>query len=214
MTDILLPTTVVGSYPQPDWLVDRALLGPGAARARQEIWRVKEPISSRRRTTPPCSRSATWSAPASTSSPTARCAAKAIPTASPPRSRASTTTTPATITNRSRPLGQPCRAWSARCRRKGRSRSRDMEFLRRNTERMAKITLPGPFTMAQQAKNEFYKDARRDGDGLRRRGERGGARPGGGRRRRDPARRAVAAQRSRRGQAHRACARSTARSRG
>ena len=35
---------------------------------------------------------------------------------------------------------------------------RDMEFLRRNTERKAKITLPGPFTMTQQAKNEFYKD--------------------------------------------------------
>jgi len=35
---------------------------------------------------------------------------------------------------------------------------RDMEFLRRNTDRLAKITLPGPFTMAQQAKNEFYRD--------------------------------------------------------
>src|ERR1035437_8652035 len=33
-----------------------------------------------------------------------------------------------------------------------------MEFLRRNTNRAAKITLPGPFTMSQQAKNEFYKD--------------------------------------------------------
>jgi 5-methyltetrahydropteroyltriglutamate--homocysteine methyltransferase len=36
---------------------------------------------------------------------------------------------------------------------------RDMQFLRRNTDRLAKITLPGPFTMSQQAKNEFYKDA-------------------------------------------------------
>jgi 5-methyltetrahydropteroyltriglutamate--homocysteine methyltransferase len=35
---------------------------------------------------------------------------------------------------------------------------RDLEFLRRNTDRVAKITLPGPFTMAQQAKNEFYRD--------------------------------------------------------
>jgi 5-methyltetrahydropteroyltriglutamate--homocysteine methyltransferase len=35
---------------------------------------------------------------------------------------------------------------------------RDMEFLRRNTTRKAKITLPGPFTMAQQIQNEFYKD--------------------------------------------------------
>src|SRR6185369_10273399 len=35
---------------------------------------------------------------------------------------------------------------------------RDMQFLRRHTDRPAKITLPGPFTMAQQAKNEFYGD--------------------------------------------------------
>ena len=34
-----------------------------------------------------------------------------------------------------------------------------MRFLRSHTTRKAKITLPGPFTMAQQAKNEFYKDA-------------------------------------------------------
>jgi 5-methyltetrahydropteroyltriglutamate--homocysteine methyltransferase len=34
----------------------------------------------------------------------------------------------------------------------------DMEFLRKNTDRAAKITLPGPFTTSQQAKNEFYKD--------------------------------------------------------
>src|SRR6058998_778722 len=41
MPDLLL-TTVVGSYPQPDWLVDRAALGsrlPPRVRAR-EIWRV------------------------------------------------------------------------------------------------------------------------------------------------------------------------------
>jgi 5-methyltetrahydropteroyltriglutamate--homocysteine methyltransferase len=35
---------------------------------------------------------------------------------------------------------------------------RDMEFLRKNTALPAKITLPGPFTMGQQAKNEFYRD--------------------------------------------------------
>jgi 5-methyltetrahydropteroyltriglutamate--homocysteine methyltransferase len=35
---------------------------------------------------------------------------------------------------------------------------RDMEFLRRNTDRRTKITLPGPFTMAQQAADEFYRD--------------------------------------------------------
>jgi 5-methyltetrahydropteroyltriglutamate--homocysteine methyltransferase len=34
-----------------------------------------------------------------------------------------------------------------------------MQFLRANTERLAKITLPGPFTMGQQVKDEFYNDA-------------------------------------------------------
>src|SRR5262249_9523556 len=35
---------------------------------------------------------------------------------------------------------------------------RDVEFLRANTDRAIKITVPGPFTMSQQAQNEFYKD--------------------------------------------------------
>lgn len=37
----LLETTVVGSYPQPDWLIDRARLGSKVPRVRApEIWRV------------------------------------------------------------------------------------------------------------------------------------------------------------------------------
>ena len=44
MTEHLLPTTVVGSYPQPDWLVDRALLRTMVPRVRvHELWRVQEP---------------------------------------------------------------------------------------------------------------------------------------------------------------------------
>src|SRR5579871_283429 len=43
MTAKLLPTTVVGSYPQPDWLVDRQLLSKGVARVRLDLWRVAEP---------------------------------------------------------------------------------------------------------------------------------------------------------------------------
>jgi 5-methyltetrahydropteroyltriglutamate--homocysteine methyltransferase len=35
---------------------------------------------------------------------------------------------------------------------------RDVEFLRRNTDRTIKITLPGPFTMSRQAKNEYYRE--------------------------------------------------------
>src|SRR5256714_6531098 len=42
---MLLPTTLVGSYPQPEWLIDRAKLGqrfPPRVRAK-ELWRVPEP---------------------------------------------------------------------------------------------------------------------------------------------------------------------------
>jgi 5-methyltetrahydropteroyltriglutamate--homocysteine methyltransferase len=46
----------------------------------------------------------------------------------------------------------------AKIRRRGPVETRDMAFLRANTDRTAKITLPGPFTMSQQAVNEFYKD--------------------------------------------------------
>ncbi|HYD07326.1 MAG TPA: 5-methyltetrahydropteroyltriglutamate--homocysteine methyltransferase, partial [Reyranella sp.] len=43
MAEALLQTTVVGSYPQPDWLVDRALLAKGVPRTRlHELWRVEE----------------------------------------------------------------------------------------------------------------------------------------------------------------------------
>jgi 5-methyltetrahydropteroyltriglutamate--homocysteine methyltransferase len=36
---------------------------------------------------------------------------------------------------------------------------RDTEFLRANTDRAIKVTIPGPFTMSQQAQNDFYADA-------------------------------------------------------
>src|SRR5262249_3267342 len=36
---------------------------------------------------------------------------------------------------------------------------RHLQFLRANTGKKVKVTLPGPFTMTQQAKNEFYRDA-------------------------------------------------------
>ena len=42
MPQHLLPTTVVGSYPQPDWLVNRELLSKSVPRVRMNIWRVPE----------------------------------------------------------------------------------------------------------------------------------------------------------------------------
>jgi 5-methyltetrahydropteroyltriglutamate--homocysteine methyltransferase len=43
-------------------------------------------------------------------------------------------------------------------RRRGPVEVRDVEFLLRNTDRATKITLPGPFTLSQQAQNAFYDD--------------------------------------------------------
>src|SRR5437763_13131619 len=38
--------------------------------------------------------------------------------------------------------------------------ARDLEFLRANTDRMAKMTVPGPFTMSAQCQDDFYRDGR------------------------------------------------------
>ena len=74
---------------------------------------------------------------------------------------------------------------------------RDAEFLRRNTNREIKVTLPGPFTMTQQAQNEHYPDEEQPRFCIRRRRQRGGARPEAGRRRRHPDRRALSASSAR-----------------
>ena len=63
-----LVTTVVGSYPQPDWLLDRERLGerlPPRVRAR-ELWRVPEPFLEEAQDDATRLASRTWSAPAST----------------------------------------------------------------------------------------------------------------------------------------------------
>src|SRR5205085_10836199 len=44
MVQHLLPPTVVGSYPQPDWLLDRQMLSKFVPRVRaKELWRVADP---------------------------------------------------------------------------------------------------------------------------------------------------------------------------
>lgn len=153
----LLPTTVVGSYPQPDWLVNRDMLSKGVPRVRMDIWRVPEPwleqaqddatilaIRDMERAgidivTDGEIRRESYSNRFAT-------ALEGIDTAAPGsvKSRAGRDT--------------PVPRVVSRIRRKGAVETRDMAFLRANTDRTAKITLPGPFTMSRQAINEFYKD--------------------------------------------------------
>jgi len=159
MQDRLLPTTVVGSYPQPDWLVDRALLKTMVPRVLvHELWRVAEPFL----------KQAQDDATILAIRDMERAGIDVISDGEMRRESYSNrfataldgidNDNPATITNRAgRSVSVP--RVVGKVRRKAPVEVDDMKFLRANTQRKAKITLPGPFTMAQQAKNEFYKDA-------------------------------------------------------
>jgi 5-methyltetrahydropteroyltriglutamate--homocysteine methyltransferase len=153
-----LLTTVVGSYPQPDWLVDRALLSKGVPRVRQrEIWRVAEPWLEQ----------AQDDATILAIRDMERAGVDIVTDGEIRRESYSNrfataldgvdVETPGVIRNR---VGQETVVPRVvgRVRRMRPVELRDMQFLRRHTDRPAKITLPGPFTMAQQAKNEFYED--------------------------------------------------------
>ena len=87
----LFPTTLVGSYPQPDWLIDRArLAGHPPPRIRsQELWRIAPEFLEQAQDDATLLAIREQEEAASTSSPTAKFAAKAIRTALPPRSKAS-----------------------------------------------------------------------------------------------------------------------------
>ena len=158
MTQHLLPTTVVGSYPQPDWLIDRAMLATMVPRVRlQELWRIPEPFLAQ----------AQDDATLLAIRDMERAGIDIITDGEMRRESYSNrfatalegidNETPATITNRAGRSVKVPRV-VGKIRRKHAVEVSDMTFLRRNTERKAKITLPGPFTMAQQAKNEFYDD--------------------------------------------------------
>ncbi len=159
MTDHLLPTTVVGSYPQPDWLVDRAMLMDTVPRVRlRELWRIPEPFLAQ----------AQDDATVLAIRDMERAGIDIVTDGEMRRESYSNrfatalegidNDNPAVITNRAGRKVEVPRV-VGRIRRRAPVEVADMAFLRRNTDRKAKITLPGPFTMAQQAKNEFYKDA-------------------------------------------------------
>ena len=158
MTQQILATTVVGSYPQPDWLVDRAMLSKGVPRVRlQAMWRVPEALLEQ----------AQDDATIVAIRDMERAGIDIISDGEIRRESYSNrfatalegvdVERPALITDRYGNQTQVPRV-VARVRRARPVELRDMQFLRRHTDRPAKITLPGPFTMAQQARNEFYRD--------------------------------------------------------
>jgi 5-methyltetrahydropteroyltriglutamate--homocysteine methyltransferase len=154
----LLPTTVVGSYPQPDWLVDRAMLSKIVPRTRlAELWRIKEPLLQQ----------AQDDATILAIRDMERAGIDIITDGEVRRESYSNYfataldgvdgDSPAFIVSRSG-LKTPVPRVVGKIARKGPVDVRDLTFLRVNTDRAIKITLPGPFTMTQQAKNEFYAD--------------------------------------------------------
>jgi 5-methyltetrahydropteroyltriglutamate--homocysteine methyltransferase len=159
MAETLLQTTVVGSYPQPDWLVDRAMLSKVVPRTRmKEIWRVPEPFLEQ----------AQDDATQVAIRDMERAGIDIVTDGEIRRESYSNRFAtalegiddehPGEIVNR---VGQKTAVPRVvgKIRRTGPVELRDMQFLRTNTERLAKITLPGPFTMGQQVKDEFYGDA-------------------------------------------------------
>jgi 5-methyltetrahydropteroyltriglutamate--homocysteine methyltransferase len=159
MAEGLISTTVVGSYPQPDWLIDRAMLKAHIVpRTRlKAVWRVQEPYLEQ----------AQDDATLLAIRDMERAGIDIITDGEIRRESYSNRfatalegidlDNPGTVKT-SHGLDTPVPRVVARVRHTGPVEVRDMEFLRKNTDRRVKITLPGPFTMARQAKNDFYPD--------------------------------------------------------
>ena len=160
MPEQLLPTTVVGSYPQPEWLVDfKVLKSQTVPRVRvKEMWRVAEPFLEQ----------AQDDATLIAIRDMERAGIDIITDGEMRRESYSNRfatalegidiDTPAMVKNRAGVDTVVPRVGRQDPTRRAPVEVRDMEFLRRNTDRKAKITLPGPFTMTQQVKNEHYRD--------------------------------------------------------
>jgi len=155
----ILPTTVVGSYPQPDWLVDRAVLGsrlPPRTRA-VEIWR---PV-------PEFLEQAQDDATVVAIRDMERAGIDIITDGEIRResysNRFATALDGMDLDNPGTALDRtghpnPVPRVVGPIRRTRAVEVRDVQFLRANTDHKIKATLPGPFTMSQQAQDDYYHD--------------------------------------------------------
>jgi 5-methyltetrahydropteroyltriglutamate--homocysteine methyltransferase len=161
MSERVLVTTVVGSYPQPDWLIDRERLGerlPPRVRAR-ELWRVPEPFLDE----------AQDDATRLAVSDMERAGVDVITDGEMRResysNRFATALDGVDLDEPGVALDRtghdnPVPRVVGPIRRTRAVEVRDVEFLRSVTDRRIKITVPGPFTMTQQAQNDHYRDDR------------------------------------------------------
>ncbi|HEV2699976.1 MAG TPA: hypothetical protein VGU90_18425, partial [Terriglobales bacterium] len=159
MTNVPLPTSLVGSYAQPDWLIDHKKLAerfPPRVRAR-ELWRVA----------PEFLEEAQNDATLLAIRDQERAGLDIITDGEQRResysNRFATALEGVDINNPGTALDRsghpnPVPRIVDTIRRKQPVAVGDVKFLRANTDRAIKITVPGPFTMSQQAQNDFYKD--------------------------------------------------------
>lgn len=156
---MLLPTSLVGSYAQPDWLIDKEKLAgrfPPRVRAT-ELWRVDEQF-----------REQAFDDATLLAIRDQEKAGLDIITDGEMRresysNRFATALEGVDLENHGTALDRsgeptPVPRLTGKIRRKHAVETRDVEFLRANTDRMIKITVPGPFTMSQQVQNEYYDD--------------------------------------------------------
>ena len=154
----LIPTTVVGSYPQPAWLVDHeALRKRRVPRVHApELWRIPADLLEQ----------AQDDATVLAIRDMERAGIDVITDGEIRReSYSNRFALSLDGIDADRPAEIPGRAGTtlvprvvSKIRRRGAVEVRDATFLRRSTDRATKITLPGPFTLAQQAFDEFYGD--------------------------------------------------------
>jgi 5-methyltetrahydropteroyltriglutamate--homocysteine methyltransferase len=155
----LLPTTVVGSYPQPDWLIDRGRLDsrlPPRVRVR-DLWRVDEDFLEQAQD------DATLIAIRDMERAGVDIVSDGEMRRESYSNRFATALEGVDLDNPGVAVDRtghenPVPRVVGPIRRTRQVEVRDVEFLRANTDRPIKITLPGPFTMAQQAQNDHYPD--------------------------------------------------------
>ena len=189
---MLLPTTLVGSYAQPEWLIDRAKLAgrfPPRVRAK-ELWRIPEPYLAEAQD------DATVLAIKAQEDAGLDIITDGEIRRESYSNRFATALEGIDIDQPGIALDRsghpnPVPRIVGPIRRKRPVEVDDLKFLRAHTTRKVKMTVPGPFTMSQQAQNDYYPEPRRSGAGLCGGGQRGDQGPVRRRSRHCPDRRAL-----------------------
>jgi len=155
---MLFPTSLVGSYPQPEWLIDRDRLSKQVPRVRvDDLWLVA----------PDKLEAAQDDATILAIRDQERAGLDIITDGEQRRESYSNRfataldgidiENPGTVINRNgRPIAVPRIVGAIR--RKKPVELRDLQVLRANTDRKVKATVPGPFTMGRQAQDDYYRD--------------------------------------------------------